>query len=136
MGMLSPSAKVVILRARPSGPKSSRILTRVARLLPGGAGKGYSSGVRDPEPAAIVEGEVERLVDVRLGGDELDLEARRQTEEFAFLVRRAVRRGGDVGIGLGLRTWLAATRSRRINTATQRVTERIISSGRGATMAD
>src|SRR4051812_50084527 len=41
-GMLSPSAKVVTLRARPSAPKSSSTLTVSRALRPGGAGYGYS----------------------------------------------------------------------------------------------
>ena len=40
IGMFRPSAKVVILRARPSGPKSARILTVSRGGLPSGAGKG------------------------------------------------------------------------------------------------
>ncbi len=43
MGMLRSSAKVVILRASPSGPKSSRILTVSLPLRPAGAGNGYST---------------------------------------------------------------------------------------------
>ena len=90
--------------ARPAvGAEVFEDLHAVARFLAGRAGKRIFDGIRDPEPAAIVEGEVERLVDVRLGGDELDLEAGRQVEQFAFLLRRAMRRGGDVGVGLGLR---------------------------------
>ena len=41
--MFRPSAKVVILRARPSGPKSSRILTPSRGVVPSAAGNGYSS---------------------------------------------------------------------------------------------
>src|ERR1051326_1613141 len=42
MGMLRPSAKVVTLRARPSGPKSSKIMIRSRPGLSGGTGNGYS----------------------------------------------------------------------------------------------
>ena len=95
MGMLRPSAKVVILRARPSGPKSSRILTASWLLsLPSFVGIGILDGFGDPEPAAVVEVDVERLVDVRLGGDELDLEAGRQVEAAGLVGRRA-------GVGVG-----------------------------------
>ena len=42
MGIFSPSAKVVTVRARPSGPKSSKIMMRSRPSLSGGTGKGYS----------------------------------------------------------------------------------------------
>src|SRR5687768_7951352 len=42
MGMLRPSAKVVILRARPFSSKSSKTLIMSRAGLSSGAGKGYS----------------------------------------------------------------------------------------------
>ncbi len=102
MGMLSPSAKVVILRARPSGPKSSRILTASRGFLPGAAGKGYSTvSVTQSRPRSS-KFDVDRLVNVRLGGDELDFEARRQTQGLLLVGGGARVGGGDVGVGARL----------------------------------
>ena len=57
-------------------------------------GEGVFDGLRDAQPARGVEGDVDRLLDVGLGGDELDLEARRQVELFLLLLGRE-RRGID-----------------------------------------
>ena len=57
---------------------------------------GYSTRVRDPEAALRVERHVHRLVDVRLGGDELDFEARRQMKAFLLLLGRQRIGGADV----------------------------------------
>ena len=66
MGMFRSSAKVVILRARPSGPKSERILT-ASRPLPGGAGKGYSTDcVTHRRPAASKA----MLIGLRMSGSQ------------------------------------------------------------------
>jgi len=54
-------------------------------------GIGILDGIRDPEPPVVVEGEVERLLDVRLGGHELNLETRRHMKRPALLIGRAVR---------------------------------------------
>ncbi len=113
MGMFRPSAKVVILRARPSGPKSSRTLTVSRGLVAVLGGEGVLDGVGDPEPALVVEGEVHRLVDVRLGGDELDLEAGRQAElldlvggrRAAWSRRRWALAGRGRGSGKRRRGW-------------------------------
>ena len=51
-------------------------LHRVAGLGPLLRGVGVLDRVGHPEPAPVVEREVQRLLDVRLGGHELDLEAR------------------------------------------------------------
>ena len=71
-------------------------LHRIARLGPFLGGVGILDGIGDPEPAAVVEGEVEGLVDVRLGGDELDLEAGRDVQCLLFLGGRAVGQRRDV----------------------------------------
>ncbi len=57
---------------------------------------------RDPEPASVVEGQVHRLVDVRLGGDELGLEPRWQVEGGPLLVRVERFTGGDKLRGLAV----------------------------------
>ena len=62
-------------------------LHRVARLRPLRGGVGILDRIGDPEPPAVVEGEVERLLDLGLGGDELDLEARRDMDRLALLDR-------------------------------------------------
>ena len=43
MGMFRPSAKMRTFRARPSGPKSSRIFTASRGRVPSSAAKGYST---------------------------------------------------------------------------------------------
>src|SRR5262249_18015608 len=48
-------------------------LDGVAALAAGRRGEGVLDGVGDPQPALLVEGEVEGLVDVGLGGDQLGL---------------------------------------------------------------
>ena len=58
----------------------------------GRRGPGILDARRRPEPAGGVEGEVHRLVDVRLGGDELDVEAGRELELGPLF-------GGRDGIG-------------------------------------
>ena len=107
--MFRPSANVWIVPARPSGPKSERIFTVSRGFVPGLRGIGILDRVGHPEPAPIVEGEVERLVDVRLGGDELDLEARRHVQRLLLLGGRPVRERRDV---LHRRGFLAASRGR------------------------
>ena len=44
---------------------------------------------REPQPAGGIEIEVHRLVNVRLGGDELNLKAGRQMKRLQLLLRRA-----------------------------------------------
>src|SRR5262249_43824352 len=75
-------------------------LYRVARLAAGRRREGVLDGVGDPEPAAVVEGEVDRLVDVRLGGDQLGVEAGRQVEGPALLGGGAGGGGGGGGGGV------------------------------------
>ena len=48
---------------------------------------GILDGMRDPQPAGRVEGDVHRLPDVRLRGHELDLESGRKMEPFPLLLR-------------------------------------------------
>src|SRR5262249_27005888 len=56
---------------------------------------GVFDGAVDPKPAAGVEGEVDRLLDVRLGGDQLRLEAGRQLEGAQLVGRGAPRPRSD-----------------------------------------
>ena len=49
-----------------------------------------------PEPATVIEGQVERLVDGRLRRDELDFEARWQMDGLALVFRRARWKRRDV----------------------------------------
>ena len=53
---------------------------RIPPLLFKPDGIGILQGIADPEAPSGIEGEVERLVDLRLAGEELNLEALRQGE--------------------------------------------------------
>ena len=77
MGMFNPSANVVIFRVFPSGPKSSRIITRSRPILPAATGYGYSSVSVSQRPPPLVEIHIHRLVNVRLRRDKLQFEFRR-----------------------------------------------------------
>ena len=59
-------------------------------------GERILDGSRDPEPAPRIEGEVHRLVDVRLGGDELNLETGRKAKCLLLVLGLLPRRGADV----------------------------------------
>ncbi len=61
--------------------------------------EGVLDGLGDPQTAAVVEIHVDRFMDVRLGGDELDLEAGRQMEQLGLVGRRARLGVGDVFLG-------------------------------------
>ena len=52
----------------------------------------------DPEPAAVVEVDVDRLVNVRLGRDQLDLEAVGDMKAAALLFGRTWSAGGNMRI--------------------------------------
>src|SRR5205085_2398854 len=41
----------------------------------------------DPQPAIVVKRQVQRLGDVRLGGDELNLKSRRDVKRFLLVLR-------------------------------------------------
>ena len=85
IGMFRPSANVVTLPGPAVGAEVVEDLDACrAASAPRLAGYGILDGVGDPEPAPVVEGEVHRLVDVGLGGDELDLEAGREVESPAL----------------------------------------------------
>ena len=56
-----------------------------------GSGPGVLLGTGHPQPTLRVEIEIDRLLDFRLGGHELNLEARRQMKLLLFL-RRSLRR--------------------------------------------
>src|SRR5438094_987693 len=49
---------------------------------------------RHPEPAVVIEIDVDRLTDIRFGGDQLHFETRRQMKPLALFLR-------SPGIGLG-----------------------------------
>src|SRR5207253_649565 len=72
-------------------------LHRIARLWSLG-GVGILDRFRDPEPAPGVKGNVERLMDVRLGGNELDLEPWRKMKGLALVGRRLGLRRRDIRI--------------------------------------
>ena len=61
---------------------------RVAARAVVGGGVGILGRAGDPEPAPGVERHVHRLLDLGLGGEELDAEAGRQVERRAFLLGR------------------------------------------------
>jgi hypothetical protein len=61
------------------------------------APSGVLDRLRHPQPPGRVEGDVDRLLDVRLRSDELDLKTGRQVKGLALLFRRQWLRGGDVG---------------------------------------
>ena len=92
MGMFRPSAKTRDLPRPAVGAEVLEDLDGVARSRPLGGGEGILDRLGDPEPAPGVEGDVDRLVDVGLGGDELDLEAGRQVEALPLFLGRP--RGG------------------------------------------
>ena len=98
--MFRPSAKVVIVARLAVGPEVLQDLDAVARGLSLGRGERVLERLGDPEPAAIVEGDVDRLVDLGLGGDELDHEPFGEVEGLALLLGR-VRVGGRDVLGLG-----------------------------------
>ena len=60
-------------------------------------GEGVLQILHHPHPAALVEGEVERLFDFRLGGDEVHLQAGVRAEMFDRLGGRQRRRGHHRG---------------------------------------
>src|SRR5262249_16598280 len=70
-------------------------LDGIASWPAGRRGKGILHGLRDPEPAAIVEVQINRFADRRFGGDELNGVSRRQVEAFLFLGRSSGRGVGD-----------------------------------------
>ena len=78
MGMLSFSAKTVNLSARPSPSVSSQMRMR-SRPSPSRLQLvGIVERLADPQPAALVPVHEDRLAaDLRLGGEQLDLESRR-----------------------------------------------------------
>ena len=96
MGMSSLSAKVVILRLAVGSEVfedfDGVLVLELAVLFR----IGVLGGFGDPEAAAVVEVDVERLMDVRVGGDELGLEAGRQVEAAGLVGRRTRVGVGDV----------------------------------------
>src|SRR5207244_11572785 len=56
------------------GAEVFEYLDGVAAFLPLGGRKRIFDRFRDPQPAAVVEGDVHRLMNVRFGGDQLCLE--------------------------------------------------------------
>ncbi len=100
-GNVQPVGKGGDLPGPAIGAEIFKDLDGVAALAIGRSGEGILDGVGDPEPAAIVESDVEGLVNVRLGGDQLDLKPWRHVE-LPGLFSRVQRRSRDnVGIGLG-----------------------------------
>ncbi len=68
----------------------------VAAGLAVGHGERIFEGVGEPQPAAFVEGDIHRLVNVRLRGDQLQFEAGRQMDFGPLLFGRQVRRARDI----------------------------------------
>ena len=104
------------------GAEVGEDLDRVASRRPLRLGEGVLQCVGHPEPAAVVEGQVERLVDVRLRRHELDLEAGRQVQRLALVLGRS---GGSVetfSTGAGVWARLAATWASSSNARTTRLT--------------
>ena len=58
-------------------------------------------GAGDPDATSGVEGDVERFLDSRLGGDELDFETGREVEERLGLRGRKQRGVGRIAAGIG-----------------------------------
>ena len=124
-GIFRPSAKTVNRSALPSPSVSSRTLIR-SRPGPGRAA-GIFEALGDPDPAALVEGHRDRVDDVGLGGDQLDLKAGRDGHRPDRLGRRSRRVRAPVlavrnrlrGLATGLRNGRSrqAIRFRRPATA-------------------
>ncbi len=89
------------------GPEVGEDLDGVATRRARGLRERVLERVGHPEPAQVVEGDVQRLVDVGLRSDELDLEPGRQVQRLALVLGRAVRQRRDV---LDRRRGLGATR--------------------------
>ena len=70
-GMFSPSAKTVTLSTLPSPSVSSRTLIAIASRA-GGVPRIFEA-LGDPDAAPLVERHGDRVDDVGLGGDQLDL---------------------------------------------------------------
>jgi hypothetical protein len=67
---------------------------------------GVLDGAADPEPTARIEGHVDRLIDHRLTGEELDLKARQHMQRGLFLLRRECGSLADeTRVGLGCHKW-------------------------------
>ena len=99
-------------------------------LAVGAGGEGILDGLGDPEAAAVVEVDVERLMNVRLGGDELNLEAGRQMERLG-LVGGSARVGvGDVWIRRGPKAEGGNEQKRNVNADAERMARRIGPSGK------
>ncbi len=84
------------------GSEVRQDLHGVARLRPVLGGVGILDRIRDPEPPAVVKGEVQRLLDIRLSGHELDLETRRDMKCLALVFGCAMRKFRDILHGRGL----------------------------------
>ncbi len=93
-------------------------LERVARFDVGLGGPGIFNRVGEQHPAAIVEAKVHRLVNRRLAGKELDLEARREMKFFDFLFGREGLAGSNV-VGPGGRGQHGQTRRSEAEPQTQ-----------------
>ncbi len=95
-GNVQPVGERASLPGAAVGVEVVQELDGVAALLALLGRVGVLDGLRDTQPAAIVERQVDRLPHVRLGGDELHLEARRHVELLQLLLRRKGIAGDDV----------------------------------------
>src|SRR5262249_39942465 len=73
-------------------------LYTIAALFLVADGERILDRLRDPEPAVLIEVHVDRLANIRLGGDQLNVQAGRQVEALALLFRRPRRRAGDIWV--------------------------------------
>ena len=93
--MFRPSANVVTFSNRPSPSVSSRTLDRVLPRPIRRRGVRIFDRVGQPDPPPLIKRHVQRLLNLRLGGDEVDLEPRRQLEQLLLVGRREPRRRAD-----------------------------------------
>ena len=71
------------------GPKIFQDLHRIARRSALFRGKWILHGIGDPQTPALIEGDVDRLMNIRLGSHELNGKPRRQMKRRRFIGRLA-----------------------------------------------
>ena len=99
VGMSSPSAKTVRLVGLAVAVRVFEDDDLVVRLLPG-LDLRIDLAAGHPQPALRVPVHLDRLGEQRIGGEEVDLEARRDDERLAFDLRIGI---GNLGVPLGKR---------------------------------
>ncbi len=81
------------LRGPAIGAELGKDLDGVARLGPRACRVGVFHGIRNPEASAVIEGEIERLANIGLGGDKLDFKAGGQMKGLPLVLGRARGKG-------------------------------------------